>query len=68
MTAVMNLSTQEERDATEAWNNGSSSSGNGATEEGNFWYQYKALIIRNFTIKARDRRRTITVSNEFTHF
>lgn len=60
MTAVMNLSTQEERDATEAWSNGSSSSGNGATEEGNFWYQYKALIIRNFTIKARDRRRTIT--------
>ncbi|XP_047474330.1 phospholipid-transporting ATPase ABCA3-like [Penaeus chinensis] len=59
MTSVMNLSTPEARDSVDAWNN-DSSSGNGATEEGNFWYQYKALIIRNFTIKARDRRRTIT--------
>lgn len=28
--------------------------------KGNFWMQYKALVIRNFTLKMRERRKTIT--------
>ena len=29
--------------------------------KGNFWAQYKALVLRNFTLKLRERRKTITV-------
>ncbi|XP_068227005.1 cholesterol transporter ABCA5-like [Palaemon carinicauda] len=43
-------STEEERNAGITENIG----------KGNFWVQYKALVIRNFTLKLRERRKTIT--------